>query len=200
MPEIILASASPARLVLLRQAGLDPKVVVSGVDEDAFTAPTPADLSLVLARAKAHAVAADLTESLVIGCDSILELDGLPYGKPATAEEAIRRWHDMRGRTGNLLTGHCLIDTSTGREATTVCSTEVRFGHPSDAEIAAYVATGEPLRVAGGFTLNGHGGWFVDGIVGDQGNVLGISLPALRRLFSELGVEVTRLWSPGGGL
>ncbi|MET9342584.1 nucleoside triphosphate pyrophosphatase [Nonomuraea sp. NPDC003804] len=191
---IVLASASPARLALLRSAGLDPKVIVSGVDEEAFTAVLPADLPLKLAVAKASAVADGLTEGLVIGCDSILELDGRPYGKPGTAEEALTRWRMLRGRTGRLLTGHCVIDVATGRQAAEVASTVVRFGTPSEAEIAAYVASGEPLHVAGAFTLDGLGGWFVDGIEGDHGNVLGISLPLVRELFAELGYAVTDFW------
>ncbi|MEV5407334.1 nucleoside triphosphate pyrophosphatase [Thermopolyspora sp. NPDC052614] len=194
MSEIVLASASPARLAVLRGAGLDPKVVVSGVDEDAISAASPAELCLALARAKAAAVAAGMSGGLVIGCDSVLELDGRAYGKPASPDEAVARWRLMRGRTGTLLTGHCVIDAATGREAARTAATAVRFGRPSDEEIAAYVATGEPLRVAGAFTLDGFGGWFVEGIDGDHGNVLGISLPLLRELFSVLGVQVTGLW------
>ncbi|MEO3813588.1 nucleoside triphosphate pyrophosphatase [Sphaerisporangium sp. B11E5] len=194
MTEIVLASASPARLALLRGAGLDPKVIVSGVDEEAVTAASPSELCLALARAKASVVAAGLTGGLVIGCDSMLELDGRAYGKPASAEEATARWRSMRGRTGRLLTGHCVIDTATGTEAAEVAATVVHFGTPGDDEIAAYVASGEPLRVAGAFTLDGLGGWFVTGIEGDHGNVLGLSLPLLRVLFARLGVPVTSLW------
>ncbi|GIH90402.1 Maf family protein [Planobispora siamensis] len=194
MTQIVLASASPARLALLRSAGLDPKVIVSGVDEEAVTAGTPAELALTLAKAKARVVARDLTGALVIGCDSVLELDGRAYGKPSSPEDAVARWQSMRGRSGRLLTGHCVVDTATGREAAEVGATVVRFGTPSDEEIAAYVATGEPLRVAGAFTLDGHGGWFVDGIDGDHGNVLGISLPLLRRLLATLGVSLPTLW------
>ncbi|WP_248958863.1 Maf family protein [Sphaerisporangium perillae] len=197
MTEIVLASSSPARLALLRNAGLDPAVIVSGVDEEAVTADTPADLCLTLARAKASVVAEGLSEGLVIGCDSVLELDGRAHGKPASPEEAVARWRAMRGRTGRLLTGHCVIDAATGAEAAEVGSTVVRFGTPSDEEIAAYAGSGEPVRVAGAFTLDGLGGWFVDGIDGDHGNVLGISLPLLRRLFAELGVPVTSLWKQG---
>ncbi|WP_214412411.1 Maf family protein [Sphaerisporangium fuscum] len=197
MTEIVLASASPARLALLSSAGLDPKVIVSNFDEDSVTAATPAELCLTLARAKASVVAEGLSGALVIGCDSVLELDGVAYGKPRSPEEAVERWRSMRGRTGRLLTGHCVIDTAGGAQVAEVAATVVRFGTPSDEEIDAYVATTEPLRVAGAFTLDGHGGWFVDGIDGDHGNVLGISLPLLRRLFAELGVSVTSLWKPG---
>ncbi|GAA5078952.1 septum formation protein [Thermocatellispora tengchongensis] len=194
MTTIVLASASPARLALLRSAGLDPKVIVSGVDEEAVTAETPAELALVLAQAKARTVAGALDAGLVIGCDSVLDLGGRAYGKPGSPQEAVTRWREMRGKTGRLLTGHCVIEAGSGREVAEVASSEVRFGTPSDAEIDAYVASGEPLRVAGAFTLDGRGGWFVDGIDGDHGNVLGISLPLLRRLFAELGVQVTDLW------
>ncbi|MFJ1702991.1 nucleoside triphosphate pyrophosphatase [Kitasatospora sp. NPDC088346] len=192
---LVLASASPARLGLLRQAGLDPQVVVSGVDEDALSAPTPAELALVLAEAKAKAVATGLTGGeLVIGCDSVLELDGLALGKPADAAEALQRWQSMRGRSGVLQTGHCVIDTATGRQASATASTTVRFGSPDDAEVAAYIASGEPLHVAGAFTLGGRSAPFVEGIDGDPGNVIGLSLPLLRRLLAELDVRITDLW------
>ncbi|NEC06932.1 nucleoside triphosphate pyrophosphatase [Streptomyces sp. SID7909] len=193
----VLASASPARLGLLRQAGLAPEVIVSGVDEDALTADTPAELALVLAQAKAAVVAAlpEAAGALVIGCDSVLELDGQALGKPADAEEATARWKAMRGRAGVLQTGHSLTDTTTGRTVSRTASTTVNFGEPTDAEIAAYVASGEPLHVAGAFTLDGRSAPFVDSIEGDPGNVIGLSLPLLRRLLGELGVEITDLWA-----
>ncbi|MFF1907899.1 nucleoside triphosphate pyrophosphatase [Kitasatospora sp. NPDC058218] len=192
---LVLASASPARLGLLRQAGLDPRVVVSGVDEDAITAASPAELALVLAEAKAKAVAAELTGGeLVIGCDSVLELDGQALGKPADAAEALARWQAMRGRSGVLRTGHCVIDTVTGEQSSATASTTVRFGTPDDAEVAAYIASGEPLHVAGAFTLDGRSAPFVEGIDGDPGNVIGLSLPLLRRLLADLGVRITDLW------
>ncbi|MGW0773127.1 nucleoside triphosphate pyrophosphatase [Streptomyces sp. NPDC002835] len=197
MTRLVLASASPARLNLLRQAGLAPEVIVSGVDEDALTAPTPSELALVLAEAKAAAVAArpEAAGALLIGCDSVLELDGEALGKPADAEEATARWKAMRGRAGVLQTGHCVIDTATGRRASATASTTVRFGEPSDAEVAAYVASGEPLHVAGAFTLDGRSAPFIDGIDGDPGNVIGLSLPLLRRLLAELGFSITDLWA-----
>ena len=199
MTAIVLASASPARLAVLRGAGLRPEVVVSGVDETAFAAATPAELAGQLAQAKAAAVAVSLPDALagalVIGCDSLLDLDGRALGKPASAAEAADRWREMAGRSGTLVTGHCVVDTSNGQRATAVAATTVRFGKPSEREIAAYVASGEPLAVAGAFTLDGRGGWFVDGIEGDHGNVLGISLPLLRRLLADLGVDVTELWA-----
>jgi septum formation protein len=194
VPEIILASASPARLAVLRGAGLEPKVIVSGVDEAAYSATTPAELAGQLAEAKAEAVAADLENGLVIGCDSLLDLDGQALGKPASAAEAAARWRQMSGRTGTLVTGHCVIDAATGRKAAAVAATKVRFGTPAEAEIDASVASGEPLAVAGAFTLDGRGGWFVESIDGDHSNVLGVSLPLLRRLFAGLGVSITELW------
>jgi septum formation protein len=193
--DLVLASASPARLALLRSAGLEPKVIVSGVDESSFSASTPAELVAVLAQAKASAVAARVGRGLVIGCDSMLDLDGRARGKPKSAADAAALWREMSGRTGTLVTGHCVIDAGTGRQAAAVAATEVRFGTPTDGEIAAYVDSGEPLTVAGAFTLGGRGGWFVDGIDGDHGNVIGISLPLLRRLLAELGVAVTALWA-----
>ena len=199
MTAIVLASASPARLAVLRAAGLEPEVVVSGVDETAFSAGPPAELAGQLAQAKAAAVAADLPDrlagALVIGCDSLLDLDGRALGKPDSAQAAMARWREMSGRSGTLVTGHCVIDAATGRQATAVAATTVRFGTPSERQLAAYVASGEPLAVAGAFTLDGRGGWFVDGIDGDHGNVLGISLPLLRRLLADLGFDVTELWA-----
>lgn len=203
----VLASASPARLGLLRAAGVEPDVMVSGVDEDAVEGP-PAELALLLAEHKAGAVADRLAltsgtsgRTLVLGCDSVLELDGVAFGKPVDADEAVRRWQEMRGRTGVLHTGHCVVELRSGtgtepahRSLTRLASATVHFGQPSDAEISAYVATGEPLRVAGAFTLDRLGGWFVDGIEGDPGTVLGLSLPMLRAMLGDLGVSVPQLW------
>ncbi|MEW1633784.1 nucleoside triphosphate pyrophosphatase [Streptomyces sp. NPDC093801] len=193
---LVLASASPARLNLLRQAGLAPHVIVSGFDEDTLNHDNPADLALALAEAKAGVVA-ELPEAagaLVIGCDSVLELDGEALGKPADAAEATARWKSMRGRAGVLRTGHCVIDTATGRQVSATASTTVRFGEPTDAEVAAYVESGEPLHVAGAFTLDGLSSAFIDGIDGDPGNVIGLSMPLLRSLLGELDVSITELW------
>lgn len=192
---VILASASSARLAVLRAAGLDPQVIVSGVDEDGYTARSTAELVDVLASAKAGAVAAGLDDGVVIGCDSMLDLDGRAYGKPADGAEAARLWHEMSGKSGTLLTGHCVIDAASGRSVRAVAATTIRFGSPTDEEISAYVATGEPLVMAGGFTIEGLGGWFVDSIDGDHNNVIGISLPVLRGLFGDLGLTIPALWS-----
>ncbi|HWS57250.1 MAG TPA: nucleoside triphosphate pyrophosphatase, partial [Actinotalea sp.] len=216
MPTLLLASASPARRALLDAAGIDALVSVSGVDEDAVVADARArfgemeagDVVLVLAHAKASAIADALVEGdpalvpaeapigdlLVLGCDSVLELDGAVVGKPADAAEARERWKTMRGRTGVLHTGHWLIDArdadrgGTGGTLGAASSTRVHFADITDAEIDAYVATGEPLAVAGAFTIDGLGGPFIDGIDGDPHTVVGLSLPLLRELLREIGV------------
>ena len=200
MTAFVLASASPARLATLRSAGLDPVVVVSGVDESRLDGLPPAELALQLAELKCAAVAArdDLpAAALVLGCDSVLELGGEALGKPEDADEAVRRWQRMRGRSGVLRTGHCLRDTASSRVAAATASTTVHFADVDDDEIAAYVATGEPLWVAGAFTVDGLGGAFVRGIEGDHHNVVGVSLPLLRELVGELGHTWTSLWAPG---
>jgi septum formation protein len=207
MIPLVLASASPARLVTLRSAGVEPLVQVSAVDEDAAVAAaqalhgalSPADVALLLARAKAEDVVraridADDTECLVLGCDSVLELDGETHGKPAHAAEATARWTRMRGRSGVLHTGHWLVDDRATEDGGTsgvvgaTASTTVHFAELDDEEIAAYVATGEPLLVAGAFTLDGLGAPYVRAIEGDPSNVVGVSLPLLRELLAELGV------------
>ena len=193
---LVLASASPARLATLRSAGVSPEVFVSGVDESQVTVEDPATLALELAMSKARAVAETLGHepAWVIGCDSVLELDGAIHGKPADVDEARSRWLLMRGRSGVLHTGHCLVETGTGREVARSADTVVHFAEPSDEEIDAYLATGEPLKVAGAFTLDGLGGAFVRGIEGDPHTVVGIGLPLLRDMFGELGVRWTDLW------
>lgn len=209
--QLVLASASPARLRTLRAAGIDPEVVVSGVDESTVGSPHPETLCLTLARLKARAVAERLrhhghddVRTLVLGCDSVLALDGEILGKPADAAEATARWRRMRGHAGVLHTGHCLVTVDSvtvnsgaadgGRAAEAVASTTVHFADITDAEIEAYVGTGEPLRVAGAFTIDGLGGPFVERIEGDPGTVIGLSLPLLRHLLDELGISVTALW------
>jgi septum formation protein len=195
VPRLVLASASPARLKTLQNAGLSPEVVVSGVDESTVEVTQPADYTLKLAQLKAVAVAADQKRALVIGCDSVLALDGEILGKPASEDEAISRWKRMRGRAGVLHTGHCVIDTHREVWLARSAATQVRFAHVSDEEIEAYVATGEPSAVAGAFTLDGLGGAFVSGVTGDPHNVVGISLPLLRLMFEELGFVWTEFWS-----
>ncbi|WP_148614059.1 Maf family protein [Nocardioides rubriscoriae] len=198
MSVLVLASASPARLKTLRSAGLDPVVLVSGVDESQVTGVPPAELALALAGLKCAAVADGDRRpdpALVLGCDSVLELDGAAFGKPADAADATARWQAMRGRSGVLHTGHALRDTATGRTAQATASTTVHFADVSDAEIAAYVATGEPLHVAGAFTVDGLGGAFVTAIEGDFHNVVGVSLPLLRGLVADLGHAWTDLWA-----
>lgn len=192
---VVLASASPARLAVLRAAGLDPEVIVSGVDESEYSAGSTEELAGVLAAAKASAVADGLTSGVVIGCDSMLDLNGRAYGKPASEEEATARWRQMSGKSGTLYTGHSVIDASTGKRTEAVAATTVRFGTPTEEEISAYVRTREPLGMAGAFTIEGLGGWFVDSIDGDHNNVIGISLPLLRRMLADLGVSIPSLWA-----
>lgn len=179
---------------MLRAAGIDPEVIVSGVDEDAYTAPATGELTQVLASAKAAAVAAGLDEGLVIGCDSMLDLDGISLGKPHSAEDAVAMWHRLSGREGTLCTGHCLIDGASGRRVSAVARTIVRFGKPTEAELAAYVASGEPQVLAGAFSIDGLGAPFIDGIDGDPGNVIGVSLPLLRGMLADLDLAIIDLW------
>jgi septum formation protein len=191
-PTLVLASGSSARLRLLHGAGLEPEVVVSGVDETNHEGLATADLVVALARRKAEAVAVRRPAALVLGCDSMLDLDGQALGKPATVHDAAEVWHRLAGRDGTLLTGHWLI--AGRRHASGVGVTTIRFGTPTEDEIAAYVATGEALSLAGSFSIDGRSAPFVDGIDGDPSNVIGLSLPLLRRLLAELGIAITDLW------
>jgi septum formation protein len=208
MTRVVLGSASPGRLKVLRQAGIDPLVVVSGVDEDLVTAglgpdASPGEVVCALATAKAEQVAGELdcavaADCVVIGCDSMLHVDGRLCGKPGSADAAVSQWRLMGGRSGQLHTGHCLLRLSDGviahREVESACTT-VHFAVPVDADLRAYAANGEPQQVAGGFTIDGLGGWFVDGIDGDPSNVIGVSLPLLRSLLQRAGLSVAGLWA-----
>ncbi|UXA19279.1 nucleoside triphosphate pyrophosphatase [Mycobacterium sp. SMC-4] len=207
MTRIVLGSASAGRLRVLQQAGINPVVVVSDVDEDAVIGalwPDTAPEAVVakLANAKAVDVAAklpaDLTaDCVVLGCDSMLFLDGTLCGKPGTAEAAAHQWRSMAGSTGHLLTGHALLRISGGVITHTdsdTRSTAVHFAQPSDDELSAYVASGEPVGVAGAFTLDGLGGWFIDRIEGDPSNVIGISLPLVRSMLAATGLSMADIW------
>jgi len=193
-PALVLASGSRGRLRLLRDAGFDPEVMVSGVTETNDDGLPTADLVTALAERKAAAVAAIRPDSLVLGCDSLLDLGGDSLGKPATPQEAIAAWKRLAGSEGTLYTGHCLIHGVNADRAIGVAATTIRFGNPTDAEIAAYAATGEPLSLAGAFSIDGRAAPFVDGIDGDPGNVIGVSLPLVRRLLAQVGVSITDLW------
>lgn len=203
--QAVLASASPARLSVLQAAGIDPVVLVSGVDEPSIEAANahlvPAGTVTALARAKADAVLTTVCtrhpNSVVIGCDSMLLMNGRLRGKPVDAAQARRDWLEMSGGTGDLLTGHAVVVVRGGEivaRAADWASTTIRFGTPTESEIDAYLATGEPLLVAGGLTIDGYGGWFVDGLDGDHSSVIGISLPLTRRLLRRVGISVVDLW------
>jgi septum formation protein len=191
---LVLASASPARLRLLREAGFDPTVMVSGVSEDVDDDQV-ATLVLTLAERKASAVAPRAGDAVIVGCDSVFEFHGEPHGKPTSAEQAIGWLRRMRGDEGVLHTGHCVIDGSSGTMVSATAATVVRFADISDGELDAYVASGEALAVAGAFTLDGRSAPFVRGIDGDPGNVVGLSLPTLRTLLAQMGIEITDLWA-----
>jgi len=196
---LILASASAGRLRQLRQAGFDPEVIVSGVDESSITTTYSPGLVKGLALAKASTVATGVTSGLVIGADSVLDLDGAVLGKPNDIEDARRRWAALAGRAGVLRTGQALLLVVDGAiAATDVCAgaTTVHFGRPDPSELDAYLRSGEPVLVAGAFTLDGLGGQFVDSIEGDAGTVIGLSLPLLRAQAARLGLRLTDLWHP----
>jgi septum formation protein len=208
MTRVVLASASPGRRKVLRQAGIDPLVVVSGVDEDAVVArldpdATPGDVTTALAAAKADAVARSLdpvvaADCVVIGCDSMLYRDGELRGKPVSQDAARLGWQQMAGNTGQLYTGHCLIrlqDNAITYRAADSTVTTVRFGRPSPEDLDAYIDSGEPTAMAGGFTLDGLGGWYIDGVDGDPSSVIGIGLPLVRRLSEYAGLSISKLWA-----
>jgi septum formation protein len=208
MTRLVLGSASPGRLKVLRQAGIDPLVMVSGVDEDAAAAglgpeASPQEVVCALAEAKAAQVAGELTSNIaadcvVIGCDSMLYIDGRLCGKPQSAAEARQLWQSMAGRAGILYTGHCvirLLDHKIVYSGSEPSDTTVHFGRPSPDDLEAYLASGESLRVAGGFTLDGLGGWFIDGVDGDPSAVVGIGLPATRSLLGRAGLSIAALWA-----
>lgn len=191
-PAIILASASPSRQRLLKSVGISPKVVVSGVDEEdsSYSKLSPRELVIALAIVKAHTVKEKINyPAIIIGCDSTFEFEGKSLGKPGTPENAIARARSLSGKSGVLHTGHCFIDTDKGIEISDVVSTRVHFAQMTDHEIAGYVATGEPLNVAGGFTLDGLSAPFIAGIEGETSNVIGLSLPLLRNAINSLGYE-----------
>lgn len=210
MTTVVLGSASPARFRVLTGAGLRPTVVVSDVDEDALLdelAGAPhTQVVTRLAEAKADAVTATVlhdggpaaADAVILTCDSMLLIGGELAGKPHTADVAVARWKQMRGTTGHLITGHCvrrIVDGAVTASAARSESTGIFFADVPDHVIEAYAATGEPLEVAGAFTLDGLGGWLIDGVDGDPSSVLGISLPLVRRLLAEMNVDVTDLWS-----
>jgi septum formation protein len=190
MPKIVLASQSTSRKRLLVDAGLNPEIIVSHVDEetDFFNAMTPADMVIALAISKAHTVREMIDyPAIIIGCDSTFDVDGISFGKPGTPEIARERARAISGRSGLLHTGHCIIDTEKGIEIADRVTTQVTFSELTDEEIEDYIASGEPLQVAGGFTLDGHGSPFIPVIQGDYTNVVGISMPFLRAALTELG-------------
>ncbi|OBJ63002.1 nucleoside triphosphate pyrophosphatase [Mycobacterium sp. 1423905.2] len=211
MTRLVLGSASPGRLKVLRQAGIDPLVMVSGIDEAAVMTALgpklgPADVVAALARAKAEQVTTMLVgpqsivaaDCVVIACDSMLLINGRLCGKPQTVAEARQLWLNMAGRAGQLLTGHCLIRMTDNRivyQTGETVSTTVHFGTPSTADLEAYLGTGESLRVAGGFTLDGLGGWFIDRVDGDPSSVVGIGLPVTRSLLHRAGLSLAALWA-----
>ncbi len=194
---LVLASASPVRQRVLVEAGFDPEVIVSGAAEDDVTGAT-ATVAQTLAERKARVVAERLdgADAIVLGCDTVLDVDGETRGKAPTLEVARAWWASVAGRSATLHSGLCVIDAASGRSASGVASTTIHYGQPTEREMDAYLATGEPLHVAGGFTIDGYAAPFVDRIEGDHAAVLGLSLPLLRRLLADLDIQITDLWVP----
>ena len=195
--QFVLASASPARRKLLTDAGISVYVCPSNFDEDQVQLTDPAALVNTLARSKAELVAPQFKSALVLGCDSVLAFDGQIYGKPDGPADAIARWQRMRGNVGELYTGHALIDTARGKSVVQCRVTRVFFSQVSDRQIEDYVATGEPLRCAGAFAIDGKGSVFIEKLDGCHTNVIGLSMPLLRQLIRELGYDITEFWSVG---
>jgi septum formation protein len=195
--ELLLASSSVTRRLILEAAFIRFRVEPSGIDEVMFPASTE-EVVATLARRKAAAVAARVASGLVLACDSLLDIDGQAFGKPASGEEAVHRWLNRRGSAGTLFTGHVMVDAATGKSHAETVATVVHFGHPSEREIELYVATGEPLDKAGAFTLEGRSGPFIERVEGDPGNVRGLSLPALRRLVEAHGHSIIEFWTEPG--
>jgi septum formation protein len=194
VPQFVLASASPARRQLLVSAGIQPYVCPSNFDEEAVPLAPPADLVQTLAEGKARTVAPEFSHALVLGCDSVLALEGKIYGKPETPEAAIARWQQMRGQVGELYTGHALLDTQGQQAVVRYQMTRVFFAAATDAQIAAYVASGEPLRCAGAFAIDGRGSLLVEKLEGCHTNVIGLSMPLLRQMLNDLGFDITDFW------
>ena len=194
LPIFVLASASPARLKLLQKAGIEPVVRISNFDESQVQIDKGIELVQTLARCKAQSVTSQFSNAIVLGCDSVLEVDGKIYGKPKSAAEAVARWQIMRGNTGMLYTGHALIDLSKQQQLVRCGLTKVYFANLSDGLIEAYVQSGEPLKCAGSFALEGKGGLFIEKIEGCHSNVIGLSLPLLNQMLAELGYNVTEFW------
>lgn len=195
---IVLASASPSRRFILESAGVDPIIHPANIDEDALIASLndapPREVILALCAAKAEAVAAQYPDDIVIGCDSMLLLNGTLQGKPHTIDATINRWKAQRGKTADLITGHCIVAPGDEQRVLDAASTSVTFGDVSDADIDAYARSGEPLECAGAFTLEALGGWFIDRINGDPSNVIGLSLPLVRRALYSFGIDVADVW------
>ena len=194
IPQFILASASPARRRLLQTVGIEPIIKVSHFDESQINITEPEELVKTLARCKAETVSPDSPSALIMGCDSVLAIDGKIYGKPENPEVAIARWNLMQGHFGDLYTGHVLIDNTQNKTIVKCQITRVYFAKMSDRAIKAYVATGEPLKCAGAFALEGFGSLFIERIAGCHSNVIGLSLPLLRQMMADLGYEVTDFW------